>query len=501
MTIETERTEAPATDRREDPPADELADIEERDEAPYGESAARDDIYALLGVREDASPLLAREMYWARIQPLLDPERRDDPDARSTIEALNRALAIISDAEERADYDSIVHPTAAPAMAASSPVLRWLWRGTLLAGLASAVAILGVQSSWTTALAAGATCLAFLGIALVVMRPRAPQSTAHQRLGVHEDATRRDLDIAYQTQAHQLLVRLGSDARVVEALNQLDRDYLTAMRALMAPEVVAAPRRNPLAPVGRAFLAGATLVRGIRITLPSGTSRPPTADRGRAPSEATEEPFGALERFDAPVVDRESPAATPARRPAARADASASPPVDQASPVAEPHPAPSSTPAPERGERRWGLGRKSEPAERPAIDLERRLAASFKASALEIASAPPSAPPEEAAAAPPTPAYLLLFASVGVRRVPIAERPLRIGSSPDCDLVLPGRQGVAPEHALVWRRGDAVVLHVTDPTGDCVVNGRSSTWATLEHDDELRIGDVELRIAIDGSDD
>ncbi|MGE3960062.1 MAG: FHA domain-containing protein [Dehalococcoidia bacterium] len=434
-----------------------------------------DDIYTVLGVREDASPLLAREMYWARIQPLLDPERRDDPDARATIEALNRALAIISDSEQRADYDALVHPEAARIPdAPQGALLRWLWRATLVAGLASALFILGVQSSWTTALVAGATCLVFLAVASVATRPHTPATTPHQRLGVGEDATKRDLDIAYQTRAQQLLVQLGTDARVVEGLNELDRDYLAAMRLIIAPEV-GEPSR------GGMHTVAARAVAALRHAV-----SPPRRD-GHARGEDAARPLPS-ESTAPPVVDREPPAATPARRPAVRDDILAAP--SEASPVEPPPP----------GERRWGLGRRSEGTPPPAIDLERRLAASLKASALEIASRPPGdAPPEQAAAAPPTPAYLCLFASVGVRKVPIAERPLRIGSAADCDLVLPERQGVAAEHALVWRRGDAVVLHVTDPSGECAVNGRGSTWATLEHGDELRIGDVELRIEIDAS--
>ncbi|MDA0365922.1 MAG: FHA domain-containing protein, partial [Chloroflexi bacterium] len=85
---------------------------------------------------------------------------------------------------------------------------------------------------------------------------------------------------------------------------------------------------------------------------------------------------------------------------------------------------------------------------------------------------------------------------VGVRRVPLHERPIRIGSSPECDLVLPGRVGVVAEHAMIWRRGDAIILHVTDPAALCRVNGEDVSWASLDDGDAVAIGDVIVRIEV-----
>ncbi len=422
---------------------------------------AQDDIYAVLGVRTDASALLAREMYWARIQPLLDPATRDDPDARATIEALNRAMAIICDTELRSEYD-LRHGTERPADAESPRavrVLRWLWRGLLAAGLASAAAVTGASTSWTVGLTFLGGVLLLLLTGTLIARAGRPRPTPYERLGLDEHATKRDLDIAYQARAQELLVRLGAEPRVAEGLNRLDRDYVEAMRYLMAPAESPSRLAGALA---HAAGAAVGLAADLAARMGRGAYRAGRGASGRASR------LGARTAASVPRRSGEHPQASRALR-----DVEAA------------------------GLERRAAVRKREP-EAPAIDLDRRLAASLKANTLEIASSV-ALPPVEAAPEdrPNTAAYLLLFASVGVRRVPIAERPIRIGSAGDCDLVLPDREGVAPEHALVWRRGDSVVLHVTDPAGECFVNGRASTWATLEHGDELRVGKVELRIEIE----
>lgn len=452
------------------PPAEDEAVLDAH-EAVEGDHT---DIYQVLGLRPDASALLAREMYWSRIQPLLDPERRDDPDARATIESLNRALAIISDQRLRTDYDLRhgVAPSRAPvAPPAALRVLRGLWRLLLVSGLASAIGLLGSQWSWTAA-GVGTGILGAVSLALwvgsAVTRPR---PTPFERLGVGDDASRRDLDVAYQARAQELLIRLGHDPRAAAELNALDRHYIDAMRFLIAPDL-APKKRAPawLEPLGEYVAALAARA--------AGSARETAWRLTRAAS-------GRARRMGADALKRASRPAPPR--------------AERAAPTQETHQAPAAvatTPTEAPTERR-GLLRREIP-ESPQVDLERRLAASLKANTLEIAVA--SAPPPVEADAPPaarTAAYLLLYASAGVRRVPIAERPIRIGSANDCDLVLPERSGVAPEHALLWRRGDAVVLHVTDPAGKCSVNGRNSTWATLEHGDELRLGEIELHIEVE----
>ena len=59
---------------------------------------------------------------------------------------------------------------------------------------------------------------------------------------------------------------------------------------------------------------------------------------------------------------------------------------------------------------------------------------------------------------------------------------------------------VSPEHALIWRHQDAIVLHVTDHSAACLVNERPMTWATLEAGDEVRMGTFRMHIEVNGAD-
>lgn len=475
------------------------------------------DIYALLGVRRDASPLLAREMYWSRVEPLMSPERRDDRDARRTVEDLNRALAIIADPQLRAAYDRRFadEPLTEVEGRTGSPVIRWIWRMFLLVGLVAAALGLGFASSWTIGAGAGGAILALAVAGGLLTRPKHVRLTALAHLGLSEGATKHDLDVAYQSRAQELLLRLGSDARAVEALNALDEHYLVALRRLMTPEAAPRPARSrawigagargarrlalrsallgirgvaasaafinrhatELASraAGASARAGASTARNVQQRMAETRTRP-TSSRARADILA---PRGSQTSTDDDIevddheVDSDAAGQTGT--------------VPQSSEAA--HTAPS---------RRLPLVGRT-PAQPAVIDLEQRLAASLKANALEIATTRETAAPEQPEAppqTPPVPAFLLLYASAGVRRVPIADRPLRLGTAAECDLVLPKQEGVAAEHALVWRRGDAVVLHVTDPAGECLVNGAPSSWATLEHGDELRVGPIKLGIEI-----
>ena len=89
---------------------------------------------------------------------------------------------------------------------------------------------------------------------------------------------------------------------------------------------------------------------------------------------------------------------------------------------------------------------------------------------------------------------LVLQSAAGARRIPIGERPLSVGSSGTCDLVLPEHDDVAPEHALIWQLGEDVVLHVVAIGAACSVNGEPSTWARLDDGDTIEIGASRLKI-------
>lgn len=89
---------------------------------------------------------------------------------------------------------------------------------------------------------------------------------------------------------------------------------------------------------------------------------------------------------------------------------------------------------------------------------------------------------------------LVLQSAAGAHRIPIGERPLSVGSSGTCDLVLPEHDDVAPEHALIWQLGEDVVLHVVAIGAACSVNGEPSTWARLDDGDTIEIGASRLKI-------
>ena len=424
------------------------------------------DIYERLGVRPNAGRLLAREMYWARMQPLLDGARRDDPGTRAQIEGLNEALTIILDDALRARYDA--ERSAVPVDAAGAggrapahdtPVER-MAVVTLLALIAAAISGLVVGPWWALA----PVPFALLALAMIALRERRRHSPGPlEALGLRPGATVEQIDVGYRARAQELLLRLGLDADAPRELDRLDRAYVAAMAAVIAPSAPAAPA-----------LRAARTARPRRPWLPARRPRPGSARRLRRGLRAAlvatgraARPLGAAVLAHGLRGARASAAAAQASLAAGRGAAAHVRTLER----------PGTPP----------------PAALPAVDLERRLAASFKASAFDIATAIEPPGPTDPPADEPA-AWLLLTSAVGVRRVPVLGRPIRIGSARDCDLVLPAREGVAPEHAMIWRRGDAVILHVIDPQALCLVNGEDVSWASLDDGDALAIGDVILRV-------
>ena len=94
-------------------------------------------------------------------------------------------------------------------------------------------------------------------------------------------------------------------------------------------------------------------------------------------------------------------------------------------------------------------------------------------------------------------AALVLESAAGRRSVPIGTGPLRIGADGSCDLVL-RREGVMPEHALVWLRDDFVMLHVVHQGALCLVNGEPLAWAMLEDGDQVSLGEASFTVSIHG---
>ena len=74
----------------------------------------------------------------------------------------------------------------------------------------------------------------------------------------------------------------------------------------------------------------------------------------------------------------------------------------------------------------------------------------------------------------------------------IASEPLRVGRSPQADVMLE-HLSVSRRHAVVATRGDVVVVLDDRSLNGVVVNGERVGEAVLAHGDEIRLGDVSIR--------
>ncbi|MFA7248872.1 MAG: FHA domain-containing protein [Dehalococcoidia bacterium] len=394
----------------------------------------RRDVYELLGIDARASTAVARELYWGKVARYLEAERAGDPGARAAIAELNEALAIVMDSALRAEYDRerSLAPRAAHASEDGASPFRWVLVTLVLGFTGGAVALLGTISV-PAALAAAVAGVGALIVTLLRTR-RVPVRVLnpHAVLQLHASASVEEMDTAYTTLAHEYLSRLHTDPGALQRLEVLDAAYLRA-RAMA---------QRAALPVEEGAAEGAAPPRGARIGAGAlGVLRRLTwrALRGTVVLIGR----GAL------VV----------------------------------------------GE--WALRLAREPFERRADqrvanqDLQKRVESRLTTAFLEAAERIAVAPAEPAEVT----AHLELTSSPEHARVAVGLRPLRVGSREDCDVVLQG-EGVAPDHALVWVRGDAVLLHCLESEGACFVNGRPMTWAKLDDGDRIQLGDNELVVGL-----
>jgi hypothetical protein len=75
----------------------------------------------------------------------------------------------------------------------------------------------------------------------------------------------------------------------------------------------------------------------------------------------------------------------------------------------------------------------------------------------------------------------------------VGDRPVTIGRSPGCELVL-SDDTVSRRHATLARDGDAIVVTDLGSTNGTHINGRRVTQAQLRPGDRLQIGAVRLRL-------
>lgn len=437
------------------------------------------DIYRLLGVTSDVTPGLARQMYWTRVERYQQAQQNGDPDAARSIEELNEALAIILDDRRRAQYDR-EHRRSLTSSAETSArfdrARRTRAGAVLVLMLATVGATLVAAWQYTPLVVAVVVSIGLLTVIAAVSWPRRDAiggQSAFTLLGLTEEASQRDVDVAYETMAQELLSRVKHDPGAIGRLELLDRAYLRAARlvAERAGQASAIERGR----VGRLGTFVARLLVRVLGWLVSA--------------------LGALAltllKWLGNVLLRLLGAT--GRRVRATSVRGARRTAEQLSLLS-----------------RHITGEEEEELPTIEIDVDRRVASGLRHVAQRAAFAsvpPPLAPEKERSTVQPATAepvdedlieaYLVLEASAGERRVPIGSAPLRIGSSDECDLALPADFGVAPEHVLVWQRNGALLLHVIDPSGGtCLVDDRPMTWATLEHGDTIRLGEAKFRVEV-----
>ncbi len=440
---------------------------------------SKTDVYELLGISPDASSALAREMYWSKIGEYLEAERQGETSARQAIDALNEALNIVLDASLRREYDHALAETRpAPLPEALAPNSSHVW--SVLVGM-QLIAVVAAAATGVLAGTLPALGVAFIGTSTTVgawigfrhLRPLA--GSPFVLLGLDATASLDEVELAYETRVQELLVKVHRDPGVVSQLELVDRAYVRACALIAVGEASSREAAQPAGDTGAVVSATNWLVRHASDGIKWALLR---VVRGlfwlaRVAVHGTQRLVNGVARW---VRDRASRTPTPLLQ-----DSYDAPYADSGD-----------------------LGDDLAAAPAPRVDMNRRLAAGFKKAAERIAETDTRQASVEVAAdatpAQPITSYIVLGGIGGARRVGIGGTPIKIGSADSCDLVLPEDSGVSPEHALIWRHDDAIVLHVTDHSAACLVNERPMTWATLEGGDEVRMGTFRMHIEVDGAD-
>jgi len=412
------------------------------------------DVYEILGIDPSASAALAREFYWQRAGQLLEADRTGDPAARIAIDELNAALAVVMDPTLRGQYDaehrtdpSKQSSTASPKSHIAETVERRSYRRSVFVmGLVPSVAVM-VWIAFTAFSAWTGVTVTIVGFGLFIAGARWATSETVQGespfrlLRVRDEASSEELDAAYERQVHEILLGVTDDPQVLRRLELLDEAYLRASALIAEGASGQTARRLRGADwVGwQAERAGRGLLhlvhRGALITLRA------TASASSAVGWRTRRLLGR--------------AAGRVRR----------------------------------------LPRHGTP-QADTAQVERRLADAFRGVSERVAtSSGPSASGVGAHEAPRLRAALVLPSPMGVRRIAIGTVPIRIGSAATSDVVLK-EPGVALEHALVWQRGELVLIHVTDQYASCLINDRPMSWATLDDGDVIQLGEATIRVEV-----
>lgn len=410
------------------------------------------DIYETIGVSPDVTAAVAQAMYWTKIARLREAELNGDSAARERMEELSQALAVVLDEERRAAHDAQHKYRRPPADPATDPAVRARRRGDRKASIQVAAVLsmvfavaLGIVGSFLIGELVWALSVALALLSLVLLLaagdegreviPRRRGPSPLDILQLAEDASIDAVELAYRTLAGRWLSRLRTEPeRAVDALQRLDAAHAEALALLVgAGDDIARVPAGPVPVPADPPLA----LRVARVSFRVAATAVHMFGRllGRAWS------------IDL-VARRLLRLGSPAR-----------------------------------------LGDRLGVLERTApVDLERRLSESVRALAEEAVEESPAA--DRMVDVPLF--QLVLESAAGARRLPVGGRPLRIGTSADCDVVVQNPGAEAPaEHALLWVSGNDLVLHAT---AECLVNDEAATWARLEEQDVVGIGSTTFRI-------
>ena len=455
------------------------------------------DIYEVLGVSRDVSPVMAQTMYWARVSELRRDEARGDLEARRLINQLNIALQIILDPERRTqyeDYGVITSDVDAPELEPREP------SQFRRAGLRGGIAVLpGVAAGLLSLLLTGEPIVAVivavapvLAAALISTTTEAVESSKPlDVLELREGATLDQIDLAYRTLVGLWLARVGaSPDQAVHELDRLDRAYADALeRALDTRE----KEERRQAGTGRWLggVAAATGRQGLRATVAGGRML------GGGARWVLRRPVGRASRQAAGGVARTvGPASTKTAGRLQRAvGRGAEATARAASDVAGSVTGSVAGGAHRVGEELAALEHKEATAEGSlTVDIERRLRANIHAVAQQAVEPAPEAPDESL---DDTRVRLVLDSAVGPRRIPVQDRPIRIGPGKDADIMVDAGDATDVDDTLIWVSGGELVLHATPGALVCLVNGEPVTWARLDHDDAVTIGHTSFRVESD----
>ena len=444
------------------------------------------DIYEVLGVSRDASPVMARAMYWSRIAALKKEEEAGDLEARRRINELNLALEIILDPDRRADYEEYEEAHGSAEHVEQTRPKRSAWRrvawqaaiAVVPGAFAGLLSLIVIGEPFVAVIVAAAPVLA----AALIASATGGYDDNEDPLDVLElaaDASPDKIDLAYRTLASVWLSRVGTQPEEsVRALDRLDGAYAQALEIGGFGDLRERSLRGWL---GSSLGLGIAKAAGGAYTTVRWTAgralRPLTS---RAAARAGRRVRGAVGRSGEATAG----AGGRLRSLFSRGGVAAAGTARRVSEVA--------------GQARDRAAEELDAFEdqearaetRPTVDIERRLRASIQAVAQQAVEQTEQ-PAEEFEGRH---FRLVLDSAAGSRRVPVYDHPVRIGASDSSDIMVDPGDAAAGEDTLIWVSGRELVLHTASGGLTCRVNDEPVTWARLDEGDIVSVGDTSFRV-------